>query len=322
MPFPQDILQLLGGAQQQPQQSDMAQQILSARFEPTLQDASRAAYTSFVTDKPVVAQDYADQNVATAMKQLQNINQMNQQQTQLRLEAITADRQERQLQETVRHNQVSESRQGMLTPYQAAQLDLANRRLTMTEGTNSGLGKPPSGYRWSADGSGNLEPIPGGPGTAISAELSARLGLANKFLGESKGLKQEVAKGTATGPIDYIYGAAGYGNSGKIQRRIADGADALQRMLTGAGMPQSEAMDYSNRFRATIKDTDDTLTDKLTNLENVLKAQMEMATRGKGNISSPTAATAMPQAEDPRIAAARAAGYSDAEIQQYLMGVQ
>lgn len=51
----------------------MAGQILSARFEPNLEDASRAAYSSFVSDKPVTARDYADQRTSTAMKQMETI---------------------------------------------------------------------------------------------------------------------------------------------------------------------------------------------------------------------------------------------------------
>lgn len=158
-----------------------------------------------------------------------------------------------------------------------AQNALATKRETSPNSTNA-----PSGYRYTL--TGELEPIPGGPAEKIPAELSARLGLAKKFLEEAPELKEKVKKGTATGPLDYTYGAAGYGESGKIQRRIADGADALQRMLTGAGMPASEAADYSNRFRTTIKDNDKTLLDKLNNLETVLRSQIEMASRGHGNI--------------------------------------
>ena len=147
---------------------------------------------------------------------------------------------------------------------------------------NTGFGKPPIGYRF--NDAGNLDPIPGGPGEKISAELSARLGLAKKFLKESPDLQTQIKKGTATGLIDYAQGAMGFGESGALQRRIADGADALQRMLTGAGMPASEAADYSNRFRATYKDNSNTLLDKVTNLDTVLRAQIEMASRGHGDI--------------------------------------
>ncbi|MBX9583661.1 MAG: hypothetical protein K2X87_25445 [Gemmataceae bacterium] len=168
-----------------------------------------------------------------------------------------------------------------ITPYQREYLDIQRERNNLTSGNQRG--KPPTGFRWAADGQ-SLEPIPGGPATQISSELSARLGLAQKFLGEADELKRQAATGAATGPLDYLQGAAGFGTSGRIQRRIADGADALQRMLTGAGMPASEAEDYANRFRVTIRDDAGTLTDKLTNLENVLRAQIQMSTRGRGGI--------------------------------------
>lgn len=179
-----------------------------------------------------------------------------------------------------------------ITPYQREYLNIQRDRNNLDR---SGTGKPPTGYRWLPDGA--LEPIPGGPGTAISAELSARLGLANKFLGESQDLKNRASTGSATGPIDYVIGAAGFGESGKIQRRIADGADALQRMLTGAGMPASEAADYANRFRVTGMDTSETITDKLTNLEQVLRAQIEMSTRGRGQVSTPSQPQGNPTGE-------------------------
>lgn len=193
-----------------------------------------------------------------------------------------------------------------------AQIGATNALANKRNEPSSGGGKAPAGYRFRDDGS--LEPIPGGPAEKIPAELSARLGLANKFLKEAPTLRSQISKGSATGGVDYAIGAFGLGESGKIQRRVADGADALQRMLTGAGMPASEAKDYSNRFRITAKDTSATATDKLDNLETVLKSQMEMAMRGHGASPQPT------KSEDPRIQQARDAGYTDEEIQQYLGG--
>lgn len=162
---------------------------------------------------------------------------------------------------------------------------LADLRSNKGRGDGGGASgqKPPSGYRFTADGQ-SLEAIPGGPGEKIAAELSARLGLANKFLGESGDIKEQLRRGKATGAIDYAVGAVGRGVSGKIQRRVEDGADALQRMLTGAGMPVSEATNYANRFKITYKDDAATAVDKIDNLEKNLQAQIEMSMRGRGSL--------------------------------------
>ena len=168
--------------------------------------------------------------------------------------------------------------QAEMTPYQREFLDVQRERNNLKD---TDTGKPPTGFRWAEDGQ-SLEPIPGGPATQVSPELAARLGIAQKFLKEAPELKKAVAEGKATGAIDYLTGAAGFGESGQLARRISDGADALQRMLTGAGMPASEAADYTNRFRVSARDNSDTLSDKLSNLENILNEQLAMATRGRG----------------------------------------
>jgi len=184
----------------------------------------------------------------------------------------------------------------------------------------SGGQKPPSGYRYKADGQ-TLEPIPGGPGEKMSAEIAARVGLANKFLKEAPDIKKSVRRGVVTGAFDYAKGALGRGESGKVRRRIEDGADALQRMLTGAGMPVAEADDYTRRFRVGKLDNSDILLDKVTNLENALTSQIEVAMRGHGALN-PEDAAGSTDNEDPRIQQARDAGYSDEEIQQFLSGGQ
>lgn len=184
---------------------------------------------------------------------------------------------------------------------QKRRLDLAKRTMDMQPkptGTNApDFGKAPAGYRYKMDGS--LEPIPGGPAEKLPAEMSARLGLANKFLKEAEGIKAGITEGTATGPIDYMAGSMGYGEAGKLTRRIADGADALQRMLTGAGMPASEAADYTARFRVSPQDTAETLLDKVTNLETVLKEQISAATQGRGLPNGQPQAGGQPQGVDP-----------------------
>lgn len=211
----------------------------------------------------------------------------------LKLREADMSRQLREMQMRKLEMEMQPQPEKPMTEYQRRYLDIMEKRNNLDA---SSKGKPPSGYRWGEDGE-SLEPIPGGPGESISAELAARLGLANKVLKELPALKQQVGTGAATGPLDYMTGAMGYGEAGQISRRIADGADAIQRMLTGAGMPASEAAEYTKRFRISPTDTAEIVSDKLNNMENVLKEQIAMATRGKGGPPPLGAsAPAMPQA--------------------------
>lgn len=64
---------------------------------------------------------------------------------------------------------------------EAAKLDQGERRLDILErgviakeNAGNGLGKPPKDYRWKADGSGEVEPIPGGPAATKVADAKRK----------------------------------------------------------------------------------------------------------------------------------------------------
>lgn len=183
--------------------------------------------------------------------------------------------------------------------------------------------KPPSGFRWKDEAKTQLEPIAGGPGEQMPAELAARTGLAKKALADMPNIKPMIESGAATGPIDYLYGSLGYGQSGEVMRRNADGVDALRRMLTGAGMPESEASGYAKRFEATFTDTPEILASKMDNLENNLNQIVQEAMRGRGGFTpGPKTYGGQDQIDvsDPRVKKALDAGYSMEEIKQYMSG--
>ncbi len=87
-------------------------------------------------------------------------------------------------------------------------------------------------------------------------------------------------------------GKAGYGQQGRLYARIESGADALQRMLSGAGMPESEARAYARRYMPSAADTAGIVDQKLTQLESELSNQMEIVMRGRGGSKSATPASA------------------------------
>ncbi|AMS40505.1 hypothetical protein [Aminobacter aminovorans] len=149
--------------------------------------------------------------------------------------------------------------------------------------------KLPSGFRWKDPKNQDLgvEPIPGGPGEQVPAELAARVGLADNFLSQLPQIREQVTAGAVTGPIDRALSGSGLGDGANTFRQIESGADALQRMLTGAGMPASEAAEYARRYKPTYADDAASLTQKLDQLEAELNSAKAMAMRGRGPEAAP-----------------------------------
>lgn len=132
----------------------------------------------------------------------------------------------------------------------------------------------PAGYR--DDGKGGLVPIPGGPADttkerAVPADQAGKVALADEYLQNFPGIEQSVKAGELTGVLDNLTTKAGYGHGGEIRRQILAGRDALQRTLTGAGMPASEAAEYAGRYLPTAADTAETLLSKQQQLKTELQ---------------------------------------------------
>lgn len=154
--------------------------------------------------------------------------------------------------------------------------------------------KAPSGYTWAADGK-TLEAIPGGPATQLPAEVAGRVGLAKDFLKQVPGIKEKISTGAATGPLDYIYGSLGYGDSGVVMKEIEGGKEALIRQLTGAGQSETEAKKYADQYSASFRDTPNTLAAKLDRLQRRLVASGDQALVGRGGGTiAPSAPSASP----------------------------
>lgn len=143
----------------------------------------------------------------------------------------------------------------------------------------------PSGFRWkdNVEG-GSLEPIPGGPGTQVPAELAARIGMSESFFGQVPEIISEIDSGLMSGPIDAGKAVQGIGKQGSTYRKIQSGADALQRLLTGAGMNVAEAEAYANRYLPSYTDTAETMKDKVRQLERELRAASDRAMKGRGGM--------------------------------------
>jgi hypothetical protein len=162
-------------------------------------------------------------------------------------------------------------------------------------------GKPdkqnaPSGYVWNdpANPSAGMTAIPGGPGEKVDAEVAARLGLAKSFLSQLPEIKRKVDAGEATGLFDGAMGKAGIGAQGEIRRQIDSGAEALLRMLTGAGMNKEEAAEYTRRYKMAPLDSAKTLRSKLDQLEQELTSVGETVGKGRGGWTPPQGGKSKP----------------------------
>jgi hypothetical protein len=156
---------------------------------------------------------------------------------------------------------------------------------------NTGDYKVPAGYQPVDPNNpdAGVEPIPGGPGEQLPAELAARIGLTNSFLSQAPAIKQRLNKGGATGIWDRS--RAGWDDSSEqaaLYRQIESGADALTRMLTGAGMRIDEAQTYSRRYLPTYTDDNVSAAKKLDQLVQELKSMKEQALRGRGGTDEPS----------------------------------
>lgn len=149
----------------------------------------------------------------------------------------------------------------------------------------------PSGYKWIDPENPNagMAPIPGGPGEKVDAEVAGRLGLAKSFLGQLPEIRKRVEAGEITGPVDAGMAMLGMGGPGEIRRQMDSGAEALLRILTGAGMNMEEAREYTRRYRFDPTDKSTTVLSKLNQLERELNSVGETVGKGRGGWQSPSA---------------------------------
>lgn len=169
--------------------------------------------------------------------------------------------------------------QGSFMDYQIKMKEAGRQQVNIDTGA-----KLPSGFRWIDPKNQELgvEPIPGGPATQIPGELAARIGLSGDFLEQAPALRERIAAGDVTGVYDVNRAQSGIGPQGEIYRQLQSGTDALMRLLTGAGMNETEARSYAERYLPTWRDSAESAASKLDNLVRELKATRDTAMRGRG----------------------------------------
>lgn len=183
---------------------------------------------------------------------------------------------------------VEQGFQGSFMDYQVKMKEAGRSQVNIDTGV-----KLPPGYKWidPKNQDAGVEPIEGGPAEQIPGELAARIGMADSFLGQYGDVRKKVEAGIVTGPIDRARAGFGQGEQGEVYRQIRSGSEALQRLLTGAGMPESEAQVYADRYLPTYRDDANSMLSKLDQLKRELESAKKMAMRGRGELPPPPAPT-------------------------------
>jgi hypothetical protein len=144
--------------------------------------------------------------------------------------------------------------------------------------------KPPSGYRYSQDGS-SLEAIPGGPATKLPGDMAGRMA-ALQTAKESFGQVREFYKGQGT--MDRVNQLANRGKAGQVERNVSLAIEVALRAMTGAAAPDSEVKNYLNIFGPSALDTPATIEDKLDRLQSFLTNVEANITQGRSTGGEPT----------------------------------
>lgn len=81
-----------------------------------------------------------------------------------------------------------------------------------------------------------------------AGETQARIGFGRDFLSKVDNIKERVAAGELTSLSGRGQAFLNTGGPGELKRAINGGAESLERLLTGAGMPASEAARYKRQY--------------------------------------------------------------------------
>lgn len=130
---------------------------------------------------------------------------------------------------------------------------------------------------------GAVKPIPGGPGEQLPAELAGRIAIADSFLGQAPDIRNKLESGAVTGWFDrFQAGNNASSDQAAVFRQMQSGSDALQRLLTGAGMTESEAAIYAQRYLPSYTDDAASAVAKLDQVTREIENARAAALRGRG----------------------------------------
>lgn len=170
---------------------------------------------------------------------------------------------------------------------------------TIQVGGGGGI-KMPANFMPDPASPGGVKPIPGGPGEQLPSDLAGRIAIADSFLGQVDGIREKLANGAATGLWDrFQAGNNASSDQAAVYRQMQSGADALQRLLTGAGMTENEAAIYAGRYLPTYTDDAASAVKKLGQIQREIENARAAALRGRGGTSANVTPNGANTAPDP-----------------------
>jgi len=192
-------------------------------------------------------------------------------------------------QEQMRHNKATE---GLTARGQNMDDSRARERLAFDKTKPQEGGKPPTGYRWAADGS--LEAIPGGPagnkatsseGERKAATLLQRLEFSERQLEAAVKKDQAAAKpslianGLRSAGMEAAANTITSSERQKVDAAQLDILDAALTLGTGAAYTREQLEGYRKSYFPQVGDTPANVSDKQARLKNVIDAAKTQAGR-------------------------------------------
>ena len=181
----------------------------------------------------------------------------------------------------------SQGYEGTFQDYQTEMKRAGATSVTVGGDGAANLPKPSTGFVNvpNPDGSYSQAPVAGGSGEQISADVAGRLALAEDSLLQLPGLIEQARNGDLTGAWDWMTGRVGRGAQGAARRDNMAASESITRMLTGAGMNQSEAEREADLYIVGVRDNAATAASKLTQLQRRLAGLVETARRGRTGVN-------------------------------------
>ena len=154
----------------------------------------------------------------------------------------------------------------------------------------AGAPSAPAGYRFQQDG--NLEPIPGGPASKLSAESAGKVALIKQGEMDSTRFRDLISekdsKGNVTGyKTAKLAGLGIYGTPGAREEysTLFNAINARLRLESGAAVPEAEVKRALKTFAPNATDSDKTIKSKLDRLDEFFGiAKQEI---GQGRVAMP-----------------------------------
>lgn len=126
----------------------------------------------------------------------------------------------------------------------------------------------------------------------ISPETGAKIGLIDEFLNNYDMVERSASAGEMTGPVDLVKNVMmGRGPGGQAYRMLRQGTEGLVRIMTGAGMPESEARDRVRQYEPEWTDDANTLVSKIQGLKAAVTSARQGATYGRNAPAEPGSGT-------------------------------